>query len=277
MPGYDKSAPVTRAPLGKVQDHAEAVAVRLIEAVLVGTRMVKIEPEPPRTHDFDLLDSNGYISAAVEVTVSLDEATKRTNSRIRKIGPVKTKLCKNDWWVQTEPGADIRKIQCEVDERLAAIEADGIERFLFPIHWRKPSVERIFRDLRVYSGSVLRWKAPGYIRIDLRGGGGLVSGNFTVDAALREACKKDNREKLVSANTNQRHLVVYVDPTNYMPWKALVDSVPPSDSPQLPTEITDIWVFAKTAFEHEYITWHASALSPWRRIGPLVLPEPGES
>src|SRR5437867_11468902 len=116
-----------KEPPSKVQDHAEAVASRLIETVLVGTRMKKIRPAPPRTHDFDLLDSNDHISAAVEVTVSLDEAVKHTYSRIRRGGQtVETKLCKKDWWIQTEPGADIREIRCKADAYLAAIEADGI-------------------------------------------------------------------------------------------------------------------------------------------------------
>jgi hypothetical protein len=211
----------------------------------------------------------------VEVTVSLDEAVKHTNSRIQKAGQaVETKLCKKDWWIQTEPGADVREIRSKADAYLAAIEADNIERFFGPIDWRNPSVGRIFRDLRVYSGSVLRWKDPGHIRIDLLGGGGRVSANTTVEAALREAYKADNPAKLAAANTNQRHLVIYVDPTNYLPWKALLDSGPPSESPKLPTAITDIWVFTETRFEHEYVVWYASALSPWRRIGPLVLPEP---
>lgn len=45
-----------KKPPAKVQHHAEAVASRLVETVLVGSRMIKVPPNPPRTHDFDLLD-----------------------------------------------------------------------------------------------------------------------------------------------------------------------------------------------------------------------------
>jgi hypothetical protein len=129
----------------------------------------------------------------------------------------------------------------------------------------------------VYNGSVQRWKNPGHIWIDLLlGGGGFVTANTAVEAALREARRVDNRNKLAAANTNQRHMVIYLDPTNYLPWKALVDCEPPAESPQLPTEITDIWVFTETRSEHEYIVWQGSALLSWRRIGPLALPGPGD-
>lgn len=257
-----------------MQDHAEAVAPCLIEAVLAGTRMKKIRPEPPRTHDFDLLDSNRHIIGAVEVTVSLDRTVKETIIRIRRGGPVKTKLCRKDWWIQAEPGADIREIRREADAYLADVEAKGIESFLGPVDWRKPTVERIFRDLRVYSGSVIPWKDPGYIWIDLPGGGGRVTANNVVEAALREV--PNNSKKLAAANTDQRHLVIYLDPTNYLPWKSLLNSDPPLGSPNLPAEITDIWVFTEGYAKHEYIVWQASALSQWCRIGPLVLPELGD-
>jgi hypothetical protein len=94
---------------------------------------------------------------------------------------------------------------------------------------RKPSVERIFRALRVYSGSAVVWKDPGYIWNDLTGGGGRVTANKVVEAALREA--PNNLKKLAAANTNRRHLVVYLDPTNYLPWKSLVDCDPHRDHP----------------------------------------------
>lgn len=266
----------TKEPPPKVQDHAEAVASCLIESVLVGTRMKKIRPEGSRTHDFDLLDPNGHIVAAVEATVSLDKAAKKTSIRIRQGGPVKTKLCKKDWWIQAEPGAGIREIRGNADKYLADVEAAGIERFLGPVDWRKPAVERIFRDLRVYSGSaVVRWKDPGHIWIDLPGAGGRLTASNVVEAVVREA--PSNLKKLAAANTNQRHLVIYIDPTSYMPWKSLVDCDPPSEPPRLPREITDIWVITETRSGHEFVAWQASALSPWRRIGPLVLPEPGGS
>jgi hypothetical protein len=257
----------------KVQDHAEAVASRLFEALFVGARMEKLQPDPPRTHDFDLLHSNG--KSAVEVTVSLNEAVKHTEMRIRKGGLAKTELCKKTWWIQTAPGADIRKIRREADPHLADIESDGVERFFCPTDWHTPSVGRIFRALRVSSGSVISWKGPG-IYIDLGPMGGRVDANAAVEAALREARKADNRTKLGATNANKRYLVVYVDPaSNYLPWKALQDFAPPSEPLQLPVEVTDIWIFTetRTRSQHEYVVWQASASSPWRRIGPLVLPD----
>jgi len=66
-------------------------------------------------------------------------------------------------------------------------------------------------------------------------------------------------------------LAVYVYLTNYLPWCALVDFEPPPDLPQLPSEITDIWVFSEARSEHEYIVWRAGTFAPWRSLGRVVL------
>lgn len=213
------------------------------------------------------------VIASVEVTVSLDRREKETDTRIRDNGPVKTNLCKKNWWIQAQPGADIRAIRANVDACLAAVESDGIERFLGPLDWhRYPSVKPLFCDLHVFSGSaVIQWKYPGHIWIDLPGWVGRVSPKNVVEAVRREAPR--NSKKLAASNAKQGHLVIYLDPTNRLARKSLLESDPPASSPHLPSEITDIWVIAETRSENEYIAWKASASSPWRRIGPLVLPE----
>jgi hypothetical protein len=209
--------------------------------------------------------------SAVEVTVSLDEAVKHTQMRIRKGGLLKTELCRNTWWIQTVPGADIRRIRREADPYLAELEAHKVERFFAPIDWRASCVGRIFRDLRVSSGSVISRKGPG-IFVDLGPRGGRVDVRVPIEAALREARKPDNPRKLGATNADKRHLVVYVDPSsNYLAWKSLLDCVPPPGAPQLPVEITDIWIFSETRSPHEYVVWHGGAFSPWCRIGPLIM------
>lgn len=248
-------------------DHAESVAQRLFEALLVGSRMTYRQDQSRGQHDFDLCLPDGT-SSAVEVTSSVDQRTEETHASIlnkRKGGPmVKGRLCKHGWYVHPAPTANVNLIRSKVDEYLAAIEAAGIEKFYGPTDWRNPSVERIYRDLHVVSGSVFpHWKEPGQIGIALPGGGGALSASAAIEAAEREAIKTDIRRKLGAAGTSIRHLAIYIFVTNYLPWCALVDCDPPPEVPHLPTEITDLWLFSETRSQHEYVVWHSSTNAKW--------------
>lgn len=255
-------------------DHAERVAQALVESVVSGSRMVYRVDQSRSVHDFDLHYPDGRASAA-EVTASVNEAGQRTNAAIldkKRGGPaVKTTLCKKDWYIHPESGAIIKKIRQMADEYLAAVESAGIETFLGPSdRWEYPSVERIYSDLSVFSGAVIAWKEPGYMRIAPPGGGGAVAAPLVLEAVKREAFKEDNRRKLGAASADERHLLVYVHPRNFLPWCALVDFEPPPELPELPPEITDVWAFGETRSENEYVIWRASVTSPWRRLGRVT-------
>jgi hypothetical protein len=202
-------------------------------------------------HDFDLHHPDSSVSA-VEVTSAVDKTVEQTNASIRdpkKGGPmVKTRLCKKDWLVHPALTANINLIRSRVDEYLAAIESEAIERFYAPTDWQNPSVERIYHDLGVVAGSVFpHWRKPGQIGIGLPGGGGPLNARAATEAAEREAFKGDNRRKLGAAGTNGRHLVVYVYVTNYLPWCALCDLDPPPDLPRLPRRSRTYGWLAKPA------------------------------
>jgi hypothetical protein len=255
-------------------DHAESIAKRLLEAILIGARMEYRLSQSQGQHDFDLHHPDGTVSA-VEVTSAVNKTVVETNASIRdpkKDGPmVKTRLCKKDWLVHPASTANINLIRSRVDEYLAAIESAAIERFYAPADLRNPSVERIYLDLGVVAGSVFPyWKEPGQIGIEFPGGGGPLNPRAATDAAEREAFKSDNRRKLGAAGTNGRHLVVYVYVTNYLPWCALCDLDPPPDLPRLPPEITDLWLLSETGSEHEYVVWHGSASLRWHSRRLLV-------
>lgn len=251
-----------------VQDHAEAIASRFFETLFVGAHMEKLEAVTGRTYDFCLHRSNG--PSAVEVTGSLNETVKRTQMQIRRDGFISAHRCKKPWWIQAEPGASIAKIRSKADAYLAHIES-YIERFYCATDCRTPAIRRIFNDLRASSGSVISRRHPG-ICLDLSPAGDHVDAYTAVKAALRAARQPDNKKKLSAAGTNERHLLVYVDPaTNYLPWKSLIDFPPPSEAPELPIEITDIWAITETRSQHQYVCWHASSSSSWTRIGPLPL------
>lgn len=246
----------------RVQCHAEDVAKRIVELVLVGARLRRIEPDSQRTYDFELRDAVGHHYGAVEVTVSLNARAKSDNSQLQRQGAiVKAIHCRKSWCIQVLAGVDVRQVRDSVDAYLGAIEADGIDRFA-SIDGHVPSVGRILRELHILSGSVRRWEQPGNLRIELCGEAGVVDSEVAVRAALKEVCKKVAKTKF--DGVKERHLAIYIDPTNYLPWKALVDCEPPSEPPRLPDPFTDIWVFAENR-SNGYIVWRAGNLLPWCR------------
>ena len=62
-------------------DHAESIAQRLFEAVLIDARMEYCCDQSQGQHDFDLRYSDGRV-AAVEVTSAANEQRERTNAAI---------------------------------------------------------------------------------------------------------------------------------------------------------------------------------------------------
>ena len=223
------------------------------------------------SHDFDL-EYSDRAQAALEVTISTNqsrEATVAAISDVRKGGAfIKANLCRKDWWVHPAPNANINRIRAQVDEYLAAIEADGLDRFIGPVDSDAYlSVERIYTDLLIEGGSVMKWKNPGRIGISYPGDGGFVVPENLQKAIEREALKGDNRRKLGSAGTAERHLFVYISSQNFLAWAALTDGDMPDNTPQLPDEITDVWAVTGAGQKDKYIVWRASKGAQWQNLG----------
>ena len=78
------------------------------------------------------------------------------------------------------------------------------------------------------------------------------------------------RNSLLSA-ASEKHLAVYVYATNGGPWRAVIDLEPDPVLPDVPPEISDIWIFTEARNENEFAVWRASVSSPWRKIETVVL------
>ena len=258
-------------------NHSEHIAKLLIEAMIVGARMQYRCEQSSMEHDFDLRYSDGSV-AAVEVTESVTQKMMRQAAMIsdeKKGGPfVEARKCRNGWWVHPLPGADTKKIRTRVDEYLAAIEAEGRYRFSA---WTdantSPAVARILRELWIQAGEVMGWKIPNYIGIAFPSQGGLVSAEH-VQRAI-EAAANDNRQKLAAAKVDdakvdERHLFVYMNPRNYLSWKALVQEHPPQQGPSLPSEITYVWAVTQKCSADEFVVWKAERGKNWQYLGIVV-------
>jgi hypothetical protein len=246
-------------------DHPETIAKRVLEVILPGT----MEYQPEQSHgecDFDLRYHSGTI-AAVEVTSSVDQIQAQTIAAIsseKKGGPViPATKCKEGWVIFPTKDAKIDKIRGAVDEYLSRLERAGIEKFSW-VRSGPQCVEDISYDLKIMSGSVFPTGVSPKICIASPGGGGAVGPSIAIEAGEKEAWKQDNREKLGAAKTDESHLVVYIDIINGLPWVALTDFEPPSNLPNLPEEITHIWLLSHREEANGFVVWHANIKEPWR-------------
>ena len=229
-----------------VMNQSEVVAQAVVEAVLESSRMVYRSDQSQSVHDFDLHYSDGRV-AAMEVTESANAVELETQaaiiSRRRGGATVRAEVCQKAWRVRPEPGASINRIRASVDRYLGAIESAGIEHFFSASDRHNyPAVAGIHKDLMVSSGDVMEGVEPGHISIGFPIGGGAIGGSLVADAVQVEGSKADNCHKLSAAGTSERHLFCFVDVLNDRVWIPLVDLAPPPGRPELPPEITHVWV-----------------------------------
>jgi hypothetical protein len=247
-------------------NYSEAVSKRLPGA--------RLDYRPVQSHgeyDFDLRLVDGS-TAALEVTASVDQLQAATVAAVlskKKGGSTLPAVkCQNSWIVFPAKGVSIDRIREKADDYLARLEGDGVERF-FWLERGPQSVDDIRRDLNVVGASVIaRGAACPTIKIGLPGGGGAVGSSIAVDAGEREAWKSDNRRKLGAAKTSERHLAVYIDPMTGLPWTALTEFDPPSIPPNLPVEITSLWLIGHSPNidGNEFIAWHTGIGEGWQKI-----------
>lgn len=185
-----------------------------------------------------------------------------------------------EWLIFPMPNANISKIREKADAYLSSLEQAGIERFSFleAITSRRvreagiekyvglsvpKCVENICFDLHIANGSIVdAGDSPMKIFINHPVGGGAVGPSVAIKAGEREAFKDDNRKKRGAANADERHLVVYVDLG--LPWIALTTFEPPSTLPQIPKEITHIWLIGHSGEnKDEFVVWRARTKEPW--------------
>ena len=96
------------------------------------------------------------------------------------------------------------------------------------------------------------------------GGVGAVSASDATDAGEKEA--NANKDKLGKAKTSERHLVVYIDQMNGLPWIALTTFDPPSIPPNVPNEITHIWLVTEHDKADQFVVWYGSKTESWQKI-----------
>jgi hypothetical protein len=248
--------------------YEEKVAKRVLEMAVPGARMVFRSEQSHGEYDFDLQYPNGEV-AAVEVTSSRDHARTQISKEVfEKNGGsrIQAVSCKKTWFISPALNANIKKVRRQADKYLANLETAGIERF----DWLDCSrsncpieISVICRDLNLISASSISTTGAAEIRMMGTLGGGAVGQVSATRAAEREI--GPNKDKLGKATTRERHLVVYVDQLNGQPWIAMTSWAPPNEAPNLPIEITHLWLIAQTGI-NQFVVWRATSTEPWHTV-----------
>lgn len=124
--------------------------------------------------------------------------------------------------------------------------------------------------MRIESGAVIQREG---IQIGYPGSGGAIGPETATEAVSLEAMKSDNRHKLGRTGAQERHLFVYVDAINFLPWAALREFDPSVlKPPSLPDEITDLRAAAGAGKPTGYTVWRGNRAG-WRGAGTVVFDE----
>lgn len=254
--------------------HSEIVAKAIIETLIPGATLSFQCDQSTSRPDFDLLYADGTV-ATVEVTSSTDAKVLKTNAAITnsKQGghEVKAQHCKKSWMIWPRDGANIKMIRKNADIYLHKIEVDGIESFGLREASDNSDVQRICKELGVVSGSVITGTSDCYIRISFPIRGGAIGPPMVHKAIICEAMKEDNRHKLGSALSPEKHLAVYICPDNHLIWTPFVYLAPPDNVVELPPEITHVWALGEGQAEHQYVVWRAQAGKHWSDLGKVYI------
>lgn len=258
---------------------SERVAKLIVESLVPGATMSRVDGQAHGEHDYDLTYASG-LTVPLEVMESVDFQIACTVGALGSERFVARGACRYDWYVHPLPRARINDVRAKVDQYLAAIEPEigsaGLTRFfaakdasLFP------SVRKIYDDLKIEAGTIAVWDPPGRIGIAQPSHSVLssIDSFSTVERAVELAVLKKRVKKFAALDVPERHLLVYVDPRNYPVWVALLGSSVPADQPS-PSDwggITDVWVTALDRSQDAYVVWRCTSGQAWRNLGRVTI------
>jgi hypothetical protein len=260
--------------LSTVEAHAE----RIVKAVMPDVTVVQRDPGGGnrQIHDFDLVRANGAVEA-MEVT----EATSRQlrdaeGARTDKVpsGVLPAPGLQRAWHLITTPATPFRQLDHCIP-LLAQVEQAGLDRFFASTDaLRVRAVHDLASQFGIEAGfASAPTTSPSLIP-------GLPSsleewvqdpndpGRWVRQSAELEAHKTDNIAKLTSSGVDERHLFVWIDSRNSLPWNDLDHSALPNRPPTLPSAVTTLWVGAVDSRDRT-IAWRVRPPDAWEM---LVLP-----
>lgn len=224
-------------------NHDERLAKRIVQTAMPELRLHFNSDQSKSVADFSMT-KDGVAIGQLEVTRFTSQDDEQLRSEMSKSYIIERKHCQSDWLIFLDRGAHVKSIRKCADQYLSEIEKAGLNEFSIVSHAKCEPVRRIRKDLLIQHGKVIKRKCPGIYMIGPASGGAARSEK--VWASVRqEVWKEDNLKKLDIPNTCHRHLFVVIEGLQGPAYVSIRKSEPPEQAPNLPSEITHLWVAAE--------------------------------
>ena len=205
---------------------------------------------PPAMHDFDVHLADGRI-VAVEVTRFTDNPRVQQLAEIQKRSPWLFPDLEHGWHLTIEEDAQIRRLYKEVGSPLRVLESKGIDRLRTTVRPESDADEETkqavtkLAELGVLAAWALDAIPPGLLIPAPRQAAGSTGQDLIIEMINAMADNKGDR--LARADTDERHLFVWVEYAQAMTMAALAvaDGTVPGvvlPDPILPASIDALWL-----------------------------------
>jgi hypothetical protein len=253
----------------------QTFAARIVESLDPEARLHLADKPgaPNRTWDYDV-ERNGALIGALEVTVLMDERRAAFDGALYARQVIEAPGLSYAWHVALSKDSldlpkGVNEIRAKVLPALAQLEAREMERFdrdpmrSFRIEMGLGEGEReplLMDDLPV--SFALRYESGEGPTVLLLGppSGATVWAGSTHEAiaeALAGVRLEGERDKLDRSQREERHLFIWVEPTRFAAYSGIAsDENPAASAPELPEEVTHIWVAAARA--QDFVVWRST-------------------
>lgn len=234
------------------ENSAEDAAAAAVVRVVGGSS--EIHDTGAESGQFDVLITTAeQRTIALEVTSFGGDDWRRTRARIetqQRRGTFVGETLAHQWWVITPTGGEIRALQPRLEEVLAQLEAAGRTSATSRYEGNEALLRAIaatLAELRVSSASI--WEhdpSADQPKILVSQSDSRIGTAGALPAAITAVFgKRDNQEKLARADTDERHLYVFMEDGGA--GVVLQDLWPLPDCPPDPADVIDaLWIYSPT-------------------------------
>lgn len=235
----------------------EEAAAKTVATVAGGD--YELHDIPGRSSAYDYTIRRGDFRAAVEVTQATDTAAERYYGAIGRYGEsFDAEGLQHHWMVavDTPPSdfraRDLKRLQQDLLAMISLLETKGRTRF--DCHRAAEAEREVCATYDfVKFGNTVDLDGPPDVRLNHVPVVAFDAGDLVEVAEVR-ARLDDNRRKLAKSGLGERHLFVWVNVWELGASAAFAVGVPPPRAPDLPEEVTDLWV--GRLVDEEVQVWH---------------------
>jgi len=241
------------------------VEEKVVAATITTTLGLKVEQhddgQQPSMHDLNIISVDGR-PAAVEVTAAADPDSIQLWQLVNGRGEWRTvKDLQGGWMLTLEPTARAKRLLTELPAFLRELEGQGVTEIRS--HRRRlelpESIEGRARTLGIVSANQSSTNFAGSIYFSIeqpcdRAGGAVDSTGSAVPSWVREFLldphQRDVLGKLARSGASERHAFILVPGLTSAPFGVVdmlwrdEDDVVPTAAPDLPDQVTHVWLMA---------------------------------